>query len=61
MENLINMGVDAIILWPSDPAAFVSSVDKAMAAGIPVIVVDSSIETECSVFITSDHYTCGKH
>lgn len=60
MENLINMGVDAIILWPSDPAAFVSSVDKAMAAGIPVIVVDSSIETECSVFITSDHYTCGK-
>lgn len=60
MENLIHMGVDAIILWPSDPAAFVNSVDKAMEAGIPVIVVDSSIETECSAFITSDHYTCGK-
>jgi ribose transport system substrate-binding protein len=44
LEDLIAKHVDAIILNPMDGKAVVPVLKKAKAAGIPVIVVDSSVE-----------------
>lgn len=44
VEDLIAKKVDAIILNPMDGKAVVPVLKKAKAAGIPVIVVDSSVE-----------------
>jgi ribose transport system substrate-binding protein len=44
LEDLIAKHVDAIILNPMDGKAVVPVLRKAKAAGIPVIVVDSSVE-----------------
>ena len=44
LEDLIAKKVDAIVLNPMDGKAVVPVLKKAKAAGIPVIVVDSSVE-----------------
>lgn len=44
VEDLIAKKVDAIILNPMDGKAVVPVLKKAKAAGIPVIIVDSSVE-----------------
>lgn len=60
VDNFIQMGVDAIILWPLDAAAFAGAGEKAAAAGIPVVTVDSTIDENVSCFIASDNRAGGK-
>lgn len=61
MENLIAQQVDAIICNPEDGTAIAASVQKAMDAGIPVVMVDRMVEgAEPSKQIINDSYTLAK-
>lgn len=44
MENLIAQKVDAIVCNPEDSVAIAASVQKAMDAGIPVVMVDRIVD-----------------
>jgi ribose transport system substrate-binding protein len=44
VESAIDRGVAAIVLAPSDVNALIEPVEKAKAAGIPVVVIDSALE-----------------
>jgi len=60
METMINRQVDAIAVAPSDRSAFKIVVDRAAAAGIPVIIYDSGIDTDKYVtFVATDNYRGG--
>jgi ribose transport system substrate-binding protein len=44
VESAIDRGVKAIVLAPSDVNALIAPVEKAKAAGIPVVIIDSLLE-----------------
>jgi len=44
VESAIDRGVKAIVLAPSDTQALIPVVEKAKAAGIPVVIIDSLLE-----------------
>ena len=44
VESAIDRGVKAIVLAPSDVNALIAPVEKARAAGIPVVIIDSALE-----------------
>ena len=50
MKEFVNLGVDLIIISPKESRPLTKPVADAMAAGIPVIVLDRAIE--------GDNYTC---
>ena len=61
METMINRHVDAICLAPSDRSAFKIVVDRAHAAGIPVVIYDSGIDTDkYTTFVATDNYLGGQ-
>ncbi len=53
MEDLIQQGVDAIIIWPTNGEAVIPAVRKASQAGIPVIVTNSNIAEQGFDFVKS--------
>jgi ribose transport system substrate-binding protein len=53
MEDLIQQGVEAIIIWPTNGEAVIPAVRKAHQAGIPVIVTNSNIAEAGFPFVTS--------
>ena len=53
MEDLIQQGVDAIIIWPTNGEAVIPAVRKASQAGIPVIVTNSNIAEQGFDFVAS--------
>ena len=60
VENLITSKVDAILLTPLDSDALVAPVEKAMDAGIPVIVIDGPVNTEkYTTYIATDNIAGG--
>ncbi|WP_298782332.1 substrate-binding domain-containing protein [uncultured Polaribacter sp.] len=52
VEDLITKGVDALLLNPKDPDALVGVTKVAKAAGIPVFIIDSSIDPSAD-FVTT--------
>ena len=46
MENFIGRNVSAIVLAPLDSRALVAPVEEAVAAGIPVVIIDSGINSK---------------
>ncbi|WP_055444833.1 substrate-binding domain-containing protein [Lacinutrix himadriensis] len=52
VEDLITKGVDALLLNPKDPDALVGVTKMAKAAGIPVFIIDSSINPSAE-FVTT--------
>ncbi len=46
VEDALTHGIKALVLGPNDSKALVRPVEKAKASGIPVVIIDSSIETE---------------
>lgn len=61
VENLIISKVDAILLTPLDSDSLVAPVEKAMKAGIPVIIIDSAVNTDnYTSFIATDNINGGK-
>ncbi len=61
VETMINRRVDAIALAPSDRSAFKIVIDRAAAAGIPVVIYDSAIDSENYFsFVATDNYLGGQ-
>ena len=60
MEDLIQQGVDAILVNPTDADAIVPSIEKANAAGIPVFTIDrGSAGGDVASHIASDNVAGG--
>ena len=63
IEDLINSGVDALILNPMDANACIAVMEKAKEAGIPVVLVDQGIEAHEDLYITfvsTDNFAAAK-
>ena len=60
VESMINQHVAGIVISPSDQTALVNVVERATAAGIPVTVFDSGVNTDKYVsFVVTDNYAAG--
>jgi len=60
MENAIADGVDAIVLAPCDGAAVTSVIEKADAAGIPIITMNIAAESDLvTSHVSNDDYAAG--
>jgi ribose transport system substrate-binding protein len=46
VQNFVSRGVDAIVIAPLDRRALVPPIEAAVSRNIPVVVVDSGVETE---------------
>jgi ribose transport system substrate-binding protein len=60
VEGAKDLGVDGIVLAPLDSKALASPVEKAIDNGIPVIIIDSGLESTKPVsFVATDNYHGG--
>ena len=60
VEDFITRKVSGIVLAPNDNKALVPVVEKVAAAGIPCVIIDSSIETDKYIsFVATDNYQGG--
>lgn len=59
-DNFIAQGVDLLILVPCDFAGITPAVEKANAAGIPVICLGIKSEGGDYIFVGSENYEAGK-
>ncbi len=60
VENAITSKVDGIVLAPLDKAALVGPIEKAKAANIPVVIIDSAADTQDYVsFVATDNKVGG--
>ena len=60
IDNFIAMGVDAILLTPTDSFALASAVNRAADAGIPVITGDMTVyNAKLTATVESDNYGAG--
>jgi ribose transport system substrate-binding protein len=59
VENFVTRHVSAIVLAPLDARALVRPVETAIAAGIPVVIIDSGLERDTVSFISTDNYQGG--
>jgi len=56
VEDYINKKVDAIVLAACDTRGLIPSIEKALAAGIPVVTIDSGVESDLPAsFIATDN------
>jgi ribose transport system substrate-binding protein len=55
IEDAITQGVAGIVLAPTDPAALAVAVDSAIAAGIPVVFIDTKGSNEGVTYIGTDN------
>ena len=56
IENMVNLGVDGIALAPINPKAMQKDVENAVAAGIPVVIFDSSVDGNAQTsFVATDN------
>jgi ribose transport system substrate-binding protein len=61
IENMINLGVDGIALAPINPKAMQKDVETAVAAGIPVVIFDSSVDGDAQTsFVATDNPAGGR-
>lgn len=62
VEAMVNRRVDAIVLAPIDKVMLVSPVERAARMGVPVIVMDSPVDTESYVSrVATDNYGAGRY
>jgi ribose transport system substrate-binding protein len=61
VDAMINRRVDAIVLAPIDSKAMVGVVERAAAENIPVVIMDSGIDTDKFVAqVATDNYHAGE-
>ncbi|MEX2402326.1 MAG: substrate-binding domain-containing protein [Rhodothermales bacterium] len=61
VQNFISRGVDAIVLAPLDARSMVGPVEAAVRRGIPVIIIDSGLDSEAQTsFIATNNYEGGR-
>ncbi|RUL81860.1 sugar ABC transporter substrate-binding protein [Tautonia sociabilis] len=60
VQNAIALGVDGIVLAPLDARALVGPVEQAVARGIPVVIIDSALNSDTPVsYVATDNYNGG--
>ncbi len=61
VQQFISQKVDVLIVSPNEPAPLTAVVQQACDAGIPVIILDRSVNTDCyTSFIGGDNHLAGK-
>lgn len=61
MENAITKQPAAIVIAPTAAKPLVAPIEKATQAGIPVVVIDSSVETDAyASFLSTDNEAAGR-
>lgn len=61
VQNFISRGIDAIVLAPLDSRSLVGPVETATRRGIPVIIIDSGLDSESQAsFIATNNYEGGR-
>lgn len=61
IEDMISRGVDAVVMAACDENALVDTIKKAMDSGIPVITIDSGVQSDLPVsFIATDNIAGAK-
>lgn len=61
VENFVSRGVSGIVLAPTDDKALRIPVTDSMRAGIPVVIIDSGLDSEDYVsFVATDNYKGGR-
>jgi ribose transport system substrate-binding protein len=61
VDNAVASGVDGIVLAPLDARALVPPVERAVAKGIPVVIIDSALESDRPAsFVATDNYHGGE-
>lgn len=60
VEDATTGGANAIVLVSVDPAQIQDQVDKAKAAGVPVITIDGAKNASSVLNVTSDNYVLGE-
>jgi ribose transport system substrate-binding protein len=61
IEDLVTQGADLIVVVPAEASALVPAIEAAVEAGVPVINLDSPIETDQVIsFIGSDNVEGGR-
>ena len=61
VEGFLTQGVNGIVLAPFDKNALVRPVEEASRAGIPVVAIDSGIESPAPIsFVASDNHRGGE-
>lgn len=60
VQSAVAAGVDGIVLAPLDAKALVKPVEDAVAKGIPVVIIDSGLESKKIVsYVATDNYHGG--
>src|SRR5688572_2912360 len=59
VENSISRGADGMVIAANSSSALNSAIDRARAAGIKVITVDTRVTTESEAFIGTDNVKAG--
>lgn len=61
VENMISRGVNGIVLAPLDDTALRGPVQNAAAAGIPVVIIDSGLQSDAHIsFVSTDNKVGGR-
>ena len=61
VDNMVNRGVAGIVLAPTNVNALVRPVDSAVAKGVPVVLIDSTLNSKTPVsVIATDNYKAGQ-
>lgn len=58
--DLVNRGIDALIINPVDPDGVKPALERARKAGIPIIAVDRPVNDKVDTFIGRENYIMGK-
>ena len=61
VDDAVNRGVDGIVLAPCNKTSLVRPVESAIARGVPIVVIDSSLDSKQPVsVISTDNYAAGQ-
>ena len=61
VDNMANKGVNGIVLAPTNINALVRPVESAVAKGIPVVLIDSTLNSDKPVsVVATDNYAAGQ-
>jgi ribose transport system substrate-binding protein len=61
VDNMVNRGVGGIVLAPTNVDALVRPVETAVKRGLPVILIDSTLNTQAPLsVIATDNYAAGR-
>lgn len=61
VDNMVNRGVDGVVLAPTNVDALVRPVESATAKDVPVILIDSTLNSDAPIsVIATDNYAAGR-